>query len=92
MFILFNIWFKYLKGVNSILSLFKLGLYSLPFTIDGLKAVFNTSQEGCIYRELLKSSYYIKVLWVLRTISNYLGNIGIRGIKEAGKHFIRVRQ
>jgi hypothetical protein len=44
------------------LGFFKLGLYSLTFTIDGLKAALNTNQEGCIYRELLKSSYYIKVL------------------------------
>jgi hypothetical protein len=44
------------------LSFFKLGLYSLPFAVDSLKAVLNTSQEGYIYKELLKSSCYIKVL------------------------------
>ena len=44
------------------LSFFKLGLYSLTFTIDGLKAALNTSQEDYICRELLKNSYYIKVL------------------------------
>ena len=55
-------WFKYLKEVNSVLGLFKLGLYSLPFTIAGLKAVLNTNQEGCTYKELLKSFCHIKVL------------------------------
>ena len=55
-------WFKCLKKVNSMLGFFKLGLYNLPFTIDSLKAALNTSQEGYIYGELLKSSYYIKVL------------------------------
>jgi hypothetical protein len=43
------------------LGFFKLGLYSLLFTVNGLKAVLNTNQEGCIYKELLKSSCYIKV-------------------------------
>ena len=90
MFVLFNIWFKCLKGVNSVLGLFKLGLYSLPFTIDGLKAVFNTGQKGCIYGELLKSSCHIKVLWVLRTIPNCPGDISIRSVKEAGKYFTKV--
>jgi hypothetical protein len=75
-----------------VLGFFKLGLYSLPFAIDGLKAVLNTSQEGYIYRELLKSSCHIKVLWVLRTIPNCLGDISIEGIKEAGERFARVRQ
>ena len=55
-------WFKYLKKVNSVLGLFKLGLYSLIFTIDNLKAAFNTNQESYIYKKLLKSSCYIKVL------------------------------
>ena len=55
-------WFKCLKGVNSILGFFKLGLYSLPFIIDSLKAALNTSQEGYIYKKLLKSFCYIKVL------------------------------
>jgi hypothetical protein len=64
----------------------------LPFTVDGLKAVFNTSQEGCTYKELLKSSCYIKVLQVLRTIPNYPGDIGIGGVKEAGEYFIGVCQ
>ena len=72
------------------LSFFKLGLYSLTFAVDGLKTALNASQEGCIYRELLKGSYYIKVLQVLRTIPNYLGNISIGGIKEAGERFARV--
>jgi hypothetical protein len=69
-----------------------LGFYNLPFTINGLKAVLNTSQEGCIYKKLLKSYYYIKVLQVLKTIPDYLGNISIEGIKEAGEHFMRVYQ
>jgi hypothetical protein len=69
-----------------------LGLYSLPFTVDSLKAVFNTSQEGCIYRELLKNSYHIKVLWVLKTIPNCPGDISIGGIKEVGKCFVGVHQ
>ena len=43
------------------LGFFKLGLYSLSFIINSLKAALNTSQEGYIYRELLKNSYYIKV-------------------------------
>ena len=43
LFILFNTQFKYLKGVNSILSFFKLGCYSLTFVIDGLETVLNTS-------------------------------------------------
>ena len=43
------------------LGFFKLGLYSLTFTINGLKAAFNTGQEGYIYKELLKGSCYIKV-------------------------------
>ena len=72
------------------LSFFKLKFYSLTFTINGLKAAFNTSQKGCIYRELLKSSYYIKVLWVFRTIPNRPGNISIGGVKEAGERFARV--
>jgi len=45
-----------------VLSFFKLGLYSLAFIIDGLKAALNTGQEGCICGELLKGSYHIKVL------------------------------
>jgi hypothetical protein len=92
LFILFNIEFKCLKGVNSILGFFKLGLYSLPFTIDGLKAVLNTSQEGYIYKKLLKSFYYIKVLSVLKTIPNCPGDISIGNIKKAGKYFIGVYQ
>jgi hypothetical protein len=64
----------------------------LPFTVNSLKAVLNTSQEGCIYKELLKSSCYIKVLQVLKTVPNYPGNINIRGVKEAGKYFIGVYQ
>ena len=90
LFILFDIWFKCLKGVNSALGFFKLRLYSLNFAINGLKAALNTNQEGYIYRELLKSFCYIKVFWVFRTIFNYLGNISIGGIKEAGKCFVRV--
>ena len=43
LFILFDIQFKCLKGINFILGFFKLELYSLLFTIDGLKAAFNTS-------------------------------------------------
>ena len=74
------------------LGLFKLEIYSLPFTIDSLKAVLNTSQEGYIYRELLKSSCYIKVFQVFRTIPNYLGNISRGNVKETDKCFVRVRQ
>ena len=55
-------WFKYLKKINSILGFFKLGLYSLTFTINSLKAALNTSQEGYIYKKLLKSFCHIKVL------------------------------
>ena len=90
LFILFNIQFKYLKGVDFILNFFKLKLYSLTFTINSLKAAFNISQKGYIYRELLKSSYHIKVLQVLRTIPNHLSNISIEGIKEADKYFVRI--
>jgi len=36
---------------------------------------------------VLEGSCHIKVLRVLRTTSNCPGNIGIEGIKEAGKHF-----
>ena len=62
LFVLFNIWFKCLKRVNSVLGFFKLGFYNLIFAIDSLKATFDISQEGYIYKELLKSSCYIKVL------------------------------
>jgi hypothetical protein len=68
-----------------VLSFFKLGIYSSAFFIDGLETFLNASQKGCIYREMLKSSCHIKVFWVLRTIPNCLGDIGIGGIKEAGK-------
>ena len=74
------------------LGFFKLGLYSLTFTINSLKAALNTSQEGCICKKLLKSSCYIKVLWVLRTIPDRLGDISIKGVKEAGERFVRVRR
>ena len=74
------------------LGFFKLGLYSLTFIIDSLKATLNTNQEGYTYKELLKSFCYIKVLQVLRTIPNHLSNISIGGIKEADKCFIRVCQ
>jgi len=74
------------------LSFFKLGLYSLAFIVDGLKAVLNASQKGYIYREVLEGSYYIKVLGVLQTTPNYPGNIGIGGLKEAGERFAWVRQ
>jgi hypothetical protein len=61
------------------LGFFKLGLYSLPFAVNGLKAVLNTGQEGCTCGELLKSSCHIKVLWVLRTIPDCPGDIGMKG-------------
>ena len=67
-----------------------MGLYSLTFTINGLKAAFNTNQEGYIYKKLLKDFYYIKVFEVLRIISNYLSNINIKSIKGADEHFIKV--
>jgi hypothetical protein len=63
----------------------------LLFTVNGLKAILNIGQEGCIYGELLKSSCYIKVLWVLRTIPDCPGDIGIGGVKEVGKYFMGVR-
>ena len=74
------------------LSFFKLGFYSLVFTINGLKTALNTNQEGYIYKELLKGFCYIKVLQVLKTIPDCLNNINIGGVKEAGECFIRVRQ
>ena len=67
-------------------------LYSLLFTINSLKAALNTNQEGYIYKKLLKSFCYVKVLQVLKTILNYLSNINIKSIKEAGKCFIKIRQ
>jgi len=70
-----------------VLSFFKLGLYSPAFIIDCLKTALDASQKGCIYREVLKCSYYIKVLRVLQTTPNCLGNVGIGGIKEAGERF-----
>ena len=42
LFVLFNTWFECLEGVDSVLSFFELGLYSLTFAIDGLKTVLNT--------------------------------------------------
>jgi len=80
-------WFKRLKGVNSVLSFFKLRLYSLAFVIDGLKAVLDTSQKGCIYGKVLEGSCHIKVLRVLWAIPNCPGNVGVGGIKEAGERF-----
>ena len=41
---------------------------------------------------MLEGSYHIKVLKVLRTTPNYLGNVGIGGIKEVGERFACVRQ
>jgi hypothetical protein len=70
-----------------VLSFFKLGLYNSAFVIDGLETTLNTGQKGYIYREVLKGSYYIKVLRVLQTIPNYLGNVSIGGIEEVGKYF-----
>ena len=72
------------------LSFFKLGLYSSAFIIDSLETVFNASQKGYIYREVLEGSYYIKVLKVLQITFNCLGNIGIEGIKKVGKRFAQV--
>jgi len=69
------------------LSFFKLRLYSSAFIIDSLEAVLNASQKGCIYRKVLEGSCHIKALRVLRAIPNYLGNVGVGGIKEAGKRF-----
>jgi len=74
------------------LSFFKLGLYSPAFIIDYLETALNASQKGYIYREVLKCSCYIKVLRVLQTTPNYLGNVNIGGIKEAGKRFVCVYQ
>jgi len=74
------------------LSFFKLGLYSPAFIIDCLETTLNASQKGYIYRKVLKCSYYIKVLRVLQTTPNYPGNVGIGGIKEAGKRFAYIRQ
>jgi len=36
---------------------------------------------------MLEGSYHIKVLKVLWAIPNCLGNVGVRGIKEAGERF-----
>jgi len=69
------------------LSFFKLRLYSSAFIIDGLEAVLNASQKGCIYRKVLKGSCHIKVLRVLQAIPNCPGNVGMGGIKEAGERF-----
>jgi hypothetical protein len=63
----------------------------VPSIFNRGDGVIEVMVEYVIYRELLKSSYYIKVLYVLRTISNCLGNISIGGIKEAGEYFARVR-
>jgi len=41
---------------------------------------------------VLEGSCHIKVLRVLRTTPNYLGNIGIGGIKEAGERFAYIRR
>ena len=73
------------------LSFFKLGLYSPAFIIDCLETALNASQKGYIYREVLKCFCYIKVLRVLWTTPNYLGNVGVGGIKEAGERFAYVR-
>jgi len=70
-----------------VLSFFKLGLYSPAFIIDCLETALDASQKGYTYREVLKCSYHIKVLRVLRTTPNCPGNIGVGGIKEAGKRF-----
>jgi len=75
-----------------VLSFFKLGLYSPAFIIDYLETALNASQKGYIYGEVLKCSYHIKVLRVLRTTPNCLGNVGIGGIKEAGERFAYIRQ
>jgi len=48
-----------------VLSFFKLGLYSPAFIIDYLETALDASQKGCIYKEVLKYSCYIKVLGVL---------------------------
>jgi len=40
---------------------------------------------------MLEGSCYIKVLKVLRATLNYLGNIGIGGIKKVGKYFAYIR-
>jgi len=70
-----------------VLSFFKLRLYSSAFIVDGLEAVLNASQKGCIYGKVLEGSCHIKVLRVLRAIPNCLGNVGMGGIKEAGERF-----
>ena len=69
------------------LGFFKLGFYSLAFIIDGLKTTLNASQESYIYREVLEGFCYIKVFRVLQATFNYLGNMGIGGIKKVGKCF-----
>jgi hypothetical protein len=43
LFVLLYMWFERLKGVNSMLSFFKLRLYSSAFIIDGLEAVLDAS-------------------------------------------------
>jgi hypothetical protein len=64
----------------------------LAFIVNGLETTLNTSQKGCTYREVLEGFCYIKVLRVFWTAPDCPGNIGVRGIKEAGKHFICIRQ
>ena len=40
---------------------------------------------------MLKDSYYIKVLKVLRTVPNCLGDVSVRGIKVISECFAGVR-
>jgi hypothetical protein len=42
------------KGVNSVLSFFKLGLHGLAFVINSLKTALNTSQKGFYHIKVLK--------------------------------------
>jgi hypothetical protein len=41
---------------------------------------------------VLEGFYHIKVLRVLRTIPDRLGDVGVGGVKEAGECFACVRQ
>jgi hypothetical protein len=76
-----------LYSYRHILSFFKLGFYSLAFIVNSLKTTLNTGQKGYIYREVLESFCYIKVLRVFWTTPNCLGGVGVRGIEEVSKCF-----
>ena len=55
-----------------------------------LRDYFSCWSKGYIYREVLKGSYYIKVLRVFWATPNCPGNISIGGIEKARKYFIYI--